>query len=204
MTDGNAPGGITPSQTVGPYFAYCMGGTEGYGTRELVTPNMVTADAAGARIRVSGQVFDGAGKPVADSMLELWQADGNGRYARPASTEKSNSAFTGFGRCGTKQDGSFIFDTVKPGQVQGPGGKMQAPHINCGVFARGVVRRLHTRIYFEGETGNFADPVLALVPEERRVTLIARRDPAKDSGGVAAYRFDVRIQGADETVFFEA
>lgn len=196
--------GITPSQTVGPYFAYCMTGTERYGTRDLVGSNLITADTAGERIRISGQLFDGAGKPVSDGLVEIWQADGNGRYAHPAAGEKANSAFAGFGRAGTDGDGGFVFETVKPGAVRGPGGKMQAPHVNAGVLARGLLRRLFTRIYFEGETGNFADPILALVPADRRATLIARRDIANDAGGVAAYRMDIHIQGEAETVFFEA
>ena len=131
-------------------------------------------------------------------MVEIWQADGAGRY--PDRATRSNTAFKGFGRSETK-DG-FRFRTVKPGPVAGPDATPQAPHINVSVFARGILRRMFTRIYFEGEAANDADPILGLVPSDRRATLIARHEGTVD--GTERYVFDIRLQGEDETVFFEA
>jgi protocatechuate 3,4-dioxygenase alpha subunit len=133
-------------------------------------------------------------------MIELWQADGEGRYPGhdPA---LSNARFKGFGRCETDAEGRFSFRTVKPAGVPGPNGATQAPHIDVGVFARGILRRLFTRLYFEGEAANAKDPILALVPEDARATLIARRE---GGSGEPVYRFDIRLQGEGETVFFEA
>jgi protocatechuate 3,4-dioxygenase alpha subunit len=202
MTDGGGakparPEGITPSQTAGPYFAYALTPAGRYAIADLATNDLVTDDAAGARITIEGRVRDGDGELVTDAMLELWQADGQGRYpgADPA---LSNARFKGFGRCECDAEGRFTFRTVKPGAVPGPNGAMQAPHVDVGVFARGILRRLFTRIYFEDEAGNAADPILALVPAERRATLIAKRT------GEGAYAFDIRLQGENETVFFEA
>jgi protocatechuate 3,4-dioxygenase, alpha subunit len=112
----------------------------------------------------------------------------------------ASNSFRGFGRCPTDKDGGYAFATVKPGSVPGPNGTPQAPHINVGVFARGMLKRLFTRIYFAGEAANATDPILALVPPERRDTLLAKPDPK--SAGV--WRFDIRIQGGNETVFFDA
>jgi protocatechuate 3,4-dioxygenase alpha subunit len=147
-----------------------------------------------------GRLLDGDGLAVSDAMIEIWQADGQGRYPGhdPA---LSNARFKGFGRCETGRDGAFSFRTVKPAGVPGPNGGDQAPHVNVGVFARGLLRRLFTRIYFEDEAANADDPILALVPAERRATLIARREPGS---GEPVYRLDIRLQGGDETVFFEA
>ncbi|WP_372422505.1 protocatechuate 3,4-dioxygenase subunit alpha [Salinarimonas chemoclinalis] len=197
MTErGVVPPGITPSQTVGPFFAYCLTPEE-YDARGIAGHAVASPDAAGVRIHVEGRVLDGAGEPVPDAMLEIWQADGEGRYPGDA----ANAAFRGFGRAQTDADGRFVFVTVKPGAVPAPGGGMQAPHIAVSVFARGLLNRLATRIYFDDEPANAADPVLSLVPPERRGTLIARR--AADG----VYAFDVRLQGdgdgAGETVFFE-
>jgi protocatechuate 3,4-dioxygenase alpha subunit len=191
------PEGITPSQTAGPYFAYALTPAGRYAISDLATNDLVTDDAAGERITIEGRIRDGDGELVTDAMLELWQADGEGRYpgADPA---LSNARFKGFGRCECNADGRYTFHTVKPGPVPGPNGAMQAPHIDVGVFARGILRRLFTRIYFEDEPGNAADSILALVPTERRGTLIAKRT------GEGAYVFDIRLQGENETVFFEA
>ncbi len=198
MTDGGKPGGITPSQTVGPFFAYALTPAGKYALADLVGTDLVTEDAAGTRITIAGRVFDGDGAPVGDAMIEIWQADGEGRYAG-VDPALSNSSFRGFGRSGTDAEGRYAFTTVKPGRVAGPNGAMQAPHINVGVFARGVLRRLFTRLYFADEAeANAADPVLKLVPEHVRRTLIAERT------GEAAYAFDIRLQGDNETVFFEA
>ncbi len=192
--------GITPSQTVGPFFAYALTPTA-YSLTALASDDLVTPDTVGEPIRIEGRVLDGAGDPVPDCFLELWQADGAGRYAGQTDA-KPNTTFKGFGRSEADKDGRYGFRTVKPGQVPGPDGKPQAPHINVSFFARGVLRRMFTRIYFDGEAANSGDAILALVPEDRRATLIARRDGTVD--GMPRYVFDVRLQGDDETVFFEA
>jgi protocatechuate 3,4-dioxygenase alpha subunit len=193
--------GITPSQTVGPFFHYCLT-PKAYGYAEVVTNDLLTEDAAGERIRIEGRVFDGDGQPVPDAMIEIWQADGQGRYAHPADRRSlPNTRFKGFGRSDCDGEGRYRFTTLKPGPVPGPNGRVQAPHINVGVFARGVLNRLFTRIYFEDEPGNVGDPILALVPEDARATLVARRT---GQGGEPTYTFDIHLQGKNETVFFEA
>jgi protocatechuate 3,4-dioxygenase, alpha subunit len=193
--------GITPSQTVGPFFAYGLTSNGKYDWNDAFTNNLVTPDATGERIRVVGRVFDGDGQAVPDCMLEIWQADAQGRFADPKDKRAlPNAEFRGFGRCGTDPNGDYAFDTIKPGSVPDPDGKPQAPHILVAVFARGMLLHTYTRIYFEGEAGNAADPVLALVPADRRDTLIARRD---QGNGNAVYRFDIRLQGDRETVFFD-
>lgn len=192
--------GVTPSQTVGPFFAYVLT-PRAYGYPEIATNRLVTADSVGERLRIEGYVLDGDGEPIIDAMLEIWQADGDGRYA---SGDRANAAFTGFGRSDVDSNGFFSFETVKPGRVPGPNGAagpLQAPHINLGIFARGLLKRLFTRIYFEGDPANAEDPILALVPASRRDTLIARR---RSRGGEPAYDFTIRLQGEGETVFFEA
>ena len=192
------PAGITPSSTVGPYFKYGLTPGGAYPVRDAFSANVVTPDAQGERIRINGHIVDGDGKAIPDAMLEIWQADSAGRYAHPRDTAmRANTSFKGFGRADTDAMGGFVFDTIKPGAVAGPGGKMQAPHIVMAVFARGMLRHLYTRIYFDNETANAADPILALVPADRRGTLIAKR------GTDGAYTFNIRIQGADETVFFD-
>jgi protocatechuate 3,4-dioxygenase alpha subunit len=134
-------------------------------------------------------------------MLETWQADAQGRLADPQDERAlPNAAFRGFGRSGTNANGGYSFDTIKPGMVPHPDGKPQAPHILLAIFARGMLLHLYTRIYFGGEAANSADQVLSLVPADRRGTLIASR--AADNGG-AVYRFDIRLQGDNETVFFD-
>lgn len=196
---GAKPDGITPSQTVGPFFAYVLTPHE-YATRPIFSNDLGTPDAAGQAIRIEGYVIDGDGEPIVDAMVEIWQADGEGRYAG-ARGGPTNAAFTGFGRTDLDTNGFYSFATVKPGQVAGPGGASQAPHIDVGIFARGLLKRLFTRIYFEGEAANAADPILALVPEERRGTLVASR---RERGHEIVYTFNIRLQGEDETVFFDA
>ncbi|MEW6766532.1 MAG: protocatechuate 3,4-dioxygenase subunit alpha [Pseudomonadota bacterium] len=192
--------GITPSQTVGPYFKYGLTPGGSYQWNDAFGNDLVTPDVTGERIRIVGRVFDGDGKPIGDSMLEIWQADAQGRYANPQDTRAiPNSAFKGFGRCATDADGAFSFSTIRPGPVPGPGGKPQAPHILLAVFARGMTQQAMTRIYLDGEAANAADPILALVPPDRRATLIAKRE----AGEIATYRFDVHLQGDNETVFFD-
>jgi protocatechuate 3,4-dioxygenase alpha subunit len=190
----------TPSQTVGPYLH--IGLTQGaYGAREIFSAIVADAGLAGTHIRIEGRVFDGEGSIVPDAVLEIWQADDQGRYAHPADGRPlASNSFRGFGRCATDKDGAFAFETVKPGCVPGPGGTTQAPHINLGVFSRGLLKRLFTRIYFEEDPAHAGDPILALVPADRRATLLAKADPAKPR----LFRFDVHLQGANETVFFDA
>jgi protocatechuate 3,4-dioxygenase alpha subunit len=193
--------GVTPSQTVGPYFAYGLTPNGKYEWNDAFSNNLVTSDATGERIRVEGRVFDGDGQPVPDAMLEIWQADAQGRFADPQDKRAlPNAAFRGFGRCGTDANGGYAFDTIKPGSVPDPDGKPQAPHILLAVFARGMLLHLYTRIYFSGEAANAVDPVLALVPVDRRATLIAEQ---ANCNGNAVYRLDIHLQGDKETVFFE-
>jgi protocatechuate 3,4-dioxygenase alpha subunit len=192
---------ITPSQTVGPFFAYGLMPGGDYEWNDAFSNNLVTPDVSGERITIAGRVFDGDGQPIPDCMIEIWQADAAGRYAHPGDTRAlPNTSFRGFGRCGADKNGDFSFATVKPGAVPGPNGATQAPHILLAIFARGMLRQSYTRIYFSDEQSNAADPILALVPAERRDTLIARRE-SRD--GKPAYRFDIRMQGDRETVFFE-
>jgi protocatechuate 3,4-dioxygenase, alpha subunit len=195
------PQGVTPSQTVGPYFAYGLTSNGKYDWNDAFSNNLVTADTSGERVRVEGRVFDGDGQPMPDCMLEIWQADAQGRFADPQDKRASpNSSFKGFGRCGTDANGGYAFDTIKPGIVPDPDGKPQAPHLLLAVFARGMLLHLYTRTCFGGEAANAADPVLALVPVDRRATLIAQQ---ANCNGNAVYRFDIHLQGDNETVFFD-
>jgi protocatechuate 3,4-dioxygenase alpha subunit len=182
--------GSTPSQTVGPYFAI--------GLPFDVGPCAVPGDTPGA-IHITGTVYDGAGAPIPDFLLETWQADSEGRFAdmHGHGGPSQIDGFRGFARYGVEDgDGTFDIVTIKPGPVPGLAGTMQAPHIDVSVFARGMLHRSVTRIYFADEPdANASDPVLARVPVERRVTLLA--DP-----GQGGYRFDIRFQGPHETVFF--
>lgn len=191
---------ITPSQTVGPYFAYGLTPRGKYDWKDTFGTDLVTPDASGERIRIEGRVLDGDGLPINDCMIELWQADAQGRYASPADPRRPNTAFQGFGRAGTDAEGRYGFDTIKPGPVPGLEGKMQAPHVVLAVFARGMLRQSYTRIYFADEAANADDAILALVPPERRATLIATKTMGQ---GRAVYTFDIRMQGEAETVFFE-
>jgi protocatechuate 3,4-dioxygenase alpha subunit len=183
----------TASQTVGPFFSL---GLDWPGAATLVS-----AQTPGERIVLEGRVLDGDGKAVPDAMIEIWQANHEGRYAHPDDRQNKplDPGFAGFGRVGTDGEGRFRFATVKPGTVPAPGGGLQAPHILAGIFARGLLRRLVSRIYFADEPTNAEDRVLGLVPAERRATLIAARLP----GEGARYRWDVVLQGKDETVFFD-
>lgn len=188
---------ITPSQTVGPFFACCLTPRD-YGGQELAS-SIIATEAAGPRVRIEGKVYDGNGDPVPDAMVEAWQADASGRYA-PHGAAWADADFRGFGRCESGKSGDFWFATIKPGRVPGPDGGLQAPHLNLHVFARGLLRPVFTRIYFADERSNASDPILALVPQTRRHTLLAQPVPGEET----AYRFDIRLQGGDdETVFFE-
>jgi protocatechuate 3,4-dioxygenase alpha subunit len=195
--------GQTPSQTVGPFFAYGLAPEQyGYRFKSLADGDMAVDSVEGERIRVIGQVFDGAGELIPDALIEFWQANAHGRYNHPADDRKDNlldPAFKGFGRfgTGTAADNRFQFDTVKPGSVDGA----QAPHINVVVTMRGLLSHAYTRIYFADEAdANAADPVLSSVPAGRRDTLIARRDESLPG---RVYRFDIHMQGPKETVFFD-
>ncbi|HMA13167.1 MAG: protocatechuate 3,4-dioxygenase subunit alpha [Bacteroidota bacterium] len=192
--------GQTPSQTVGPYFAYGLTPEQyGYPLASIASPDLRTPDVEGERIRIEGRVLDGEGQPVDDAMIEIWQADPQGRYAHPADGRAGNLAFRGFGRCGTGTDpeNRFVFDSVKPGAVDAE----QAPHVSVIVFMRGLLSHLYTRLYFaDEEAANARDPVLQSVPAARRDTLVA---PREERDGVAVYRFDIHMQGDKETVFFD-
>jgi protocatechuate 3,4-dioxygenase, alpha subunit len=193
--------GITPSQTVGPYFKYGLTPNGAYAWNDAFTNNLLTPDVSGERIRVEGKVFDGDGALVPDCMLEIWQADAQGRFSDPQDKRAlPNTSFKGFGRCGTDASGAYFFDTIKPGAVPDPDGKPQAPHLLLAVFARGMLLHLYTRLYFDGEAANANDPVLALVPADRRATLIATRKPG---AGSTVYTLDIHLQGDNETVFFD-
>lgn len=189
--------GISPSQTVGPFFHYALTpGEAGYAFPNTLTRNAAGEGGAGLKILISGRVLDGQGAPVPDAMIELWQADSDGRYdhALPNPARGSNS-FRGLARTATSGDGHYRFETLKPGPVRDQIG-IQAPHLALTVFARGLLIHLFTRAYFADESANASDPVLALVPEARRSTLIARLESP------GQYRHNIRLQGEDETVFF--
>jgi protocatechuate 3,4-dioxygenase alpha subunit len=191
---------LTPSQTIGPFFHRAML-HEGWN-------DLAARGAAGECIVIEGRVLDGDGRPVSDAMIEIWQANAAGRYDHPEDREEYarenrpiDPNFHGFGRVATDSEGRFRLRTVKPGAVPGGGGAMQAPHINVSVFARGLLKRLATRIYFPHEPLNESDPLLSTLPAKLRATLIAR---ASDAGAAArALNFDIVLQGADETVFLD-
>lgn len=189
----------TPSQTVGPYFAYGLCPEQyNFDFKSLFTAAVADYEAAGEHITILGQVFDGDGKVVGDAMIEVSQVDSEGRY--PASrAEVEERGFRGFARVGTGTDPHkrFIVETVKPGIAK----EGDAPHLNVIVTMRGMLLHTFTRIYFDDEVAaNDADPVLSLVPAERRETLIARRVPGTSK---TVYRFDIFMQGEKETVFFD-
>lgn len=198
----------TASQTAGPYvhigLAPRAAGFDIFGRdfgHVLTTP-----ETAGERIAVEGRVFDGSGTPVRDVLVELWQANAHGRYAHPADRQAGkplDAAFRGWGRaCSDFETGIWTFETVKPGAVTGRDGVPMAPHLNLWIVARGINLGLHTRMYFDDEPeANAADPVLhAIEWEVRRQTLVGRREARGDR---TVYRFDIRLQGEAETVFFD-
>ena len=200
--------GQTPWQTVGPFFHYGLpwkGGADLTGPSELgARPDLFTPEhyllrqpqprepVEGIGIEIAGRVLDGDRQPVPDAMVEIWQADSHGRYYAP----DMGTNFIGFGRSATSDNGEYRFRTVLPGRVAGPGNSLQAPHIAVSVLARGLLKRLVTRIYFPDGEGLDTDPILELVPADRRATLIAHKQ-------AGAYRFDIILQGAGETVFFD-
>lgn len=174
----------TPAQTVGPFFGYALPYDGG--------PQLVAPGSSGS-IRLHGTVYDGDGAPIPDAMVEIWQPDQHGRISQqPGSLSRDGHTFTGWGRTEVNYEGQFTFTTVNPGPTA-PG---KAPYILLTVFARGLMDRLFTRVYMpEDRQALGADPLLSTLAEDRRSTLIAHRD---DDGGL---RFDIRLQGEDETVF---
>lgn len=199
----------TASQTAGPYLHIgMMPSAIGLGMRDEEDASLrvlAGPGAKGERIRLEGIVYDGEGVAVRDALVEIWQADAAGKHDHPADTQDGSPdpAFRGFGRCAADfQTGLWSFETVKPGRVMGRHGKPMAPHVNVLVFARGINIHLHTRIYFDDEAqANTEDPVLNLVElPPRRKTLLARREERE---GQVVYRFDIRLQGENETVFLD-
>jgi protocatechuate 3,4-dioxygenase alpha subunit len=188
----------TPSQTIGPFFHRAL---LHEGSHEIGN-DLAARGAAGERVTIEGRVLDGDGAPVSDAMIEVWQANAAGRYDHPEDLQDSKPLdpnFHGFGRVATGPDGRFCLRTVKPGPVPGIDDAPQAPHINVSIFARGLLKRLVTRIYFPGEPLNEIDALLSALPTDRRATLIARVANA----GVAerVLHFDIVLQGENETVF---
>jgi protocatechuate 3,4-dioxygenase, alpha subunit len=188
--------GLTPSQTIGPFYF----GTLIKGYHDHLAPSGV----AGERIEVILTLYDGAGAVVPDGLLEIWQANSHGRYNHPEDRRNLalDAGFDGFGRASTYIDGSSRFSTVKPGRVPWPhggrqGGGLQAPHINVSIFARGLLNRVVTRLYFDGDPANGEDPVLKLVDPKRRATLLAQRDKE------GTWRLPIHLGGPAETVFFD-
>lgn len=186
--------GCTPSQTVGPFLHLALPWPDG--------PFVVPEGTPGA-FWLRGRLFDGAEQPVPDGLIEIWQADPNGRFDHPddprGAVKPSTTGFRGFGRAATAADGTFAILTVKPGPLPTPDGTTEAPHLDVSVFARGLLNRVVTRVYFpDEETANDADPVLASIDDARlRSSLVAS---ARDDGSLW---FDIYLQGAHETAFFE-
>ncbi|MBF9060924.1 protocatechuate 3,4-dioxygenase subunit alpha [Rhodobacterales bacterium HKCCSP123] len=195
----------TASQTAGPYVHIGLApGAAGFDIyRQELGRDIAGPNAKGERIRIEGRVIDGMGAPIKDVMLEVWQANAEGHYAHPEGGGPVEEGFRGWGRVITDfETGDWGFDTVKPGRTRGRNVGMQAPHLNLWIVARGINVGLNTRIYFSDEAeANAQDPVLNLIEwEHRRATLVARRT---ETGGTPLYRFDIRLQGEDETVFFD-
>jgi protocatechuate 3,4-dioxygenase, alpha subunit len=205
------PLALTPSQTVGPFLAIGLPWPDG--------PFVVPEGTPGA-VSISGLVLDGAGDPVPDALVETWQAAPDGSFAHPDDPRVASgpatgngrpgarhaapgaAGFRGFGRCPTDRQGRYRILTLRPGPVPGLDGGTEAPHLDVSVFARGLLDRVVTRIYFpDEEAANAADPVLAAIAaQDRRATLIAAAEPGS---GRFDFRFDIRLQGSRETVFFD-
>jgi len=180
--------GSTPSQTVGPFLHIALDWPDG--------PSVVAPDAPGA-VLVTGRLVDGAGEPVADGLVEIWGADADGRFDHPDDPRGAVPGFRGFGRCPTDADGAYWFRTVEPGPLPAGDGATEAPHLDVSIFARGLLDRLVTRMYLPDHPANAADPVLSgLDPDDRRrLTAIRLAD--------GSLRFDLHLQGPDETPFFQ-
>lgn len=193
----------TPSQTVGPYFTMIVAGTDDDWRQPA------TAGASGEHVVLRGRLLDGRGSPIEDGLVELWQADAEGRHlhpldAGPPAAAAPRPAFVGFARCATSFDGgAWSFTTIRPGRVPAADGTPQAPHVTLTVQARGMLVPVWTRAYFDDEAAaNDADPVLAAVPPDRRATMVARREGSDDAGR-PVFVLDLRMQGPDETVFLD-
>jgi protocatechuate 3,4-dioxygenase alpha subunit len=190
----------TPSQTIGPFFHRALL-HEGWNE---VGNDLAARGAAGERVAIEGRVLDGDGAAVSDAMIEVWQANAAGRYDHPEDLQETkplDPSFSGFGRVATGPDGRFRLRTVKPGPVPGSDNAPQAPHISVSIFARGLLKRLVTRIYFPGEPLNETDALLSALPIDRRATLIAR---VADAGAAEfILHFDIVLQGDNETVFLD-
>jgi protocatechuate 3,4-dioxygenase alpha subunit len=182
MTDERLPI-ATPSQTVGPFFHFGLAPDDQLGS--------IAASAVGERLHLRIRVVDGTGMPLPDSMIEIYQANAAGEYGAPG--------FSGVGRLATHADGSCVFDTIRPGRTADAQGRQQAAHVNVCLFARGLLRHLYTRVYFAGDPGLDADPMLSLVPADRRATLLA----TSAAGGSGSWDWEIRLQGDHETVFFD-
>ena len=183
----------TTWQTVGPFFQI--------GLQRLYQTDIAGEGAAGPRVFVEGRVLDRDGTPIPDALIEIWQANSHGKYAHPEDSQDKplELGFRGFGRIPTDDDGFFRFTTIKPGPVAGLNGAIQAPHLVVGLVMRGLLRGLLTRAYFPGEAANATDPVLQLVPADRRSTLMLQ----PSDRDVTSLRWTIRMQGDDETVFFD-
>jgi protocatechuate 3,4-dioxygenase alpha subunit len=181
----------TASQTVGPFHHL--------GLDWLKNDRLAGQDISGRPVTIAGRVLDGEGAPVSDALLEIWQANSHGKYSHPADTQRKpiEAGFRGFGRIPTDDAGAFRFTTIKPGSIPGPLGQAQAPHLAITVFMRGLLKHLVTRLYFPDEPGNLEDPILILVPADRRPTLIAR------ATGPDTLEWSIHLQGPNETVFFD-
>jgi protocatechuate 3,4-dioxygenase, alpha subunit len=179
------------SQTIGPFLRI--------GLEWMVIEDLAAKGIAGERVTIEGRVTDADGKPVNDAAVEIWQANSQGKYASPEDPQDKpvESGFRGYGRSLTDDAGNFRFRTIKPGRVPGPEGKLQAPHLSVTIFMRGLLKQLVTRVYFPDDPANADDPVLNLVPAERRGTLVARKRPD------GALEWNVVLQGRNETVFFD-
>ena len=214
----SAPGGSqlvvrreTASQTAGPYVHIGLAPqAAGFDIFENNFGSVLVGDGTkGQRIRIEGRVLDGIGTVLKDVLIEIWQANADGKYAHPGDEQPGKSldpTFRGWGRsCTDFESGVYTFDTIKPGSVMGRDNRPMAPHINAWIVARGINLGLHTRIYFSDEAdANAKDPVLNVIEwEARRKTLVAERQDRKGESGAVVYRFDIRLQGENETVFFD-
>jgi protocatechuate 3,4-dioxygenase, alpha subunit len=163
--------------------------------------NIAGPEAKGERVLLACRVLDGDGVGVPDALVEIWQADADGVYNHPDDPhhEAADPACAGFGRMGTNEDGFCEFETIKPGGVSGLNGESQAPHLNLAIFARGMLKQLYTRIYFANDPANEHDPVLTLVPVQRRPSLLAHPDSTKKN----RWNFEIHLQGERETIFFD-
>ncbi|MEO8180195.1 MAG: protocatechuate 3,4-dioxygenase subunit alpha [Deltaproteobacteria bacterium] len=204
-------GGQTPEQTLGPFFSQgLVRVADTFASPSLcrdaedVIGNVLASELTpGERLRLEGTVYDGLGCPIPDALVEIWQADAEGRYAHPLQLGEQfvKAPFQGFGRAPTDDGGRFFFETIRPGAVPGPGGSAQAAHLNVVLGARGMTRLAFTRIYFADDPALARDPVLGQIPAARRATLLARR--RLEAPGRPTYVFDIHLQGELETVFFD-